>query len=379
MSHRLPDLRGSALLLAEGYLSTPFAKTTHALLRGPSRFEILGVVDSTHAEPGRPGDAREVLSPLGLDEGLGGGVPVYADVEDALRHLDEPPRGQTQCLVVGVAVPGGALTPALRQALETGARHGLCLVNCLHQLLTDDAEIVRLAEEHGARLVDVRKPPPVRDLAFWSGEILDLKIPRVPVLGIDCTVGKRTTATLLHHELHRRGLRAELVTTGQTGWMMGYPHGFILDATANDFVSGELERAVLGAAESDPDVILIEGQSGLRNPSGPCGAELLLSAAAAGAFLQVVPGRPRFKGSKEDAHAHSLLRIPDVRSEVELIRAHGVPVWGLGVHTERLDPVAAEVERARLEEELGIPAVLPLSSRDAIRPLADALVRELGL
>lgn len=375
MGHHLPDLRGPALLLAEGYLATPFAKTTHALLRGPSRFEILGVVDSTHAEPGRPGDAGDVLSGLGLDEGLGRGIPVYAGVEDALRYLDGPP----ESLVVGVAVPGGALTPELRAALETGARHGMTLVNCLHQLLTDDAEIVRLAEKHGARLVDVRKPPPVRDLAFWSGEILDLAIPRVPVLGIDCAVGKRTTATLLHDELGRRGLRAEMVTTGQTGWMMGYPHGFILDATANDFVSGELERAVLGAAESDPDVILIEGQSSLRNPSGPCGAELLLSAAAAGAFLQVVPGRPLFKGSQDDAGVHPILRIPDVRSEVELIRAHGVDVWGIGVHTEGLEAEAAEAERARLEEELGMPAVLPLSGPDAIGPLADVLVRELGL
>ena len=78
------------------------------------------------------------------------------------------------------------------------------------------------------------------------------------------------------------GIHTELIYTGQTGWMQGARFGFVLDATPNDFVSGELEHAILACdAALSPDLIIIEGQSGLRNPSGPCGAELLLSAQAA--------------------------------------------------------------------------------------------------
>ena len=55
--------------------------------------------------------------------------------------------------------------------------------------------------------------------------------------------------------LRRRGLTAELVTTGQTGWLQGHRYGFILDATPNDFVTGELERhvgdAVHGIGQGD--------------------------------------------------------------------------------------------------------------------------------
>ena len=35
------------------------------------------------------------------------------------------------------------------------------------------------------------------------------------------------------------------ITSGQTGWMQGGKYGFILDSTVNDFVSGELEKAIV--------------------------------------------------------------------------------------------------------------------------------------
>ena len=59
-----------------------------------------------------------------------------------------------------------------------------------------------------------------------------------------------------------------MIYTGQTGWMQGYSHGFIFDATPNDFVSGEIERVVLECVDVyKPDLILLDGQSSLRNPS----------------------------------------------------------------------------------------------------------------
>ena len=83
-----------------------------------------------------------------------------------------------------------------------------------------------------------------------------------------------------------------MVYTGQTGWLQGYPHGFIFDATPNDFVCGELEGAILECArELEPEVIFIEGQAALRNPAGPCGSEMIISAGASGVILQHAPAR----------------------------------------------------------------------------------------
>ena len=44
---------------------------------------------------------------------------------------------------------------------------------------------------------------------------------------------------------------------------------------------------------------MLEGQSSLRNPAGPCGAEFLLSGNARGVILQHVPFRTYFEDLEE--------------------------------------------------------------------------------
>jgi hypothetical protein len=36
-----------------------------------------------------------------------------------------------------------------------------------------------------------------------------------------------------------------MIYTGQTGWMQGSKYGFIFDTTLNDFISGEIEHAIV--------------------------------------------------------------------------------------------------------------------------------------
>jgi uncharacterized NAD-dependent epimerase/dehydratase family protein len=271
----------------------------------------------------------------------------------ALGTLRRPP----DWLVVGVAVHGGKLPDGLRAPIIAGVRRGIGIVNGLHQLLSEDPEIADLAAHCGVQLIDIRKPKRFSELRAWHGEALTLEVPRLAVLGTDCALGKRTTATCLLAGLRDRGIAVELVTTGQTGWLQGHPYGFVLDATPNDFVSGELERAVVACAnEASPELILIEGQSALRNPGGPCGAELVLSAGARGVVLQHAPGRPFFDGAERIG-----ARIPTVESEVELIeRYYGARVLGLALNGENLTEAALRTEAARLEAVLRRPVAMPL-------------------
>lgn len=347
-------LNGTALLLTGGLLETSDAKTAHGLIRGPSRFALLGVVDRACA--GR--DAGEVI------DGRARELPCFADLDAALGALKAPP----DWLVVGVAVHGGRLPEALRAPIVEGVRHGIGLVNGLHQLLGDDPQIADLAAKSGAQIIDIRRPKRFAELRSWHGEALTLKVPRVAVLGTDCALGKRTTATCLLAGLRGRGLDVELVTTGQTGWLQGHAFGFVLDSTPNDFVCGELERAVVACAkEAEPELILIEGQSALRNPGGPCGAELMLSAGARGVVLQHAPGRECFDGAEWVG-----ARIPDLESEVELIeRFYGAHVLGIALNGEKLTEAALRAEAARLAAELGRPVSMPLLDGGA--PLFDAL------
>ena len=90
-------------------------------------------------------------------------------------------------------------------------------------------------------------------------------------------------------------IKAEMIYTGQTGWLQGGEYGFIFDTTLNDFISGEIEHAVVTCwKEAKPDVIMIEGQSALRNPSGPCGSEFLVSGNARYTILVHAPKRVYF-------------------------------------------------------------------------------------
>ena len=339
-------MKKSAVVLTNGLFDTAFAKTAHGLVRGPSRYRLLGIIDG----PGSTGGERDAGEML---DGRRRTIPMFASLASALERLAEKP----DYCVVGVATVGGVLPPEVRGDLLAAVEDGISLVNGLHQLLADDDELASTARRTGAELIDLRRTRPVKELRFWSGQVLQVATPRVAVIGTDCAIGKRTTAGLLLQALRDRGTRTELVYTGQTGWLQGFPHGFILDATPNDFVSGELERAILDCQqETDPELILLEGQAALRHPAGPCGSELILSGGAAGVILQHAPGRQFF----EDLDAEGC-ESPALAEEILLIRLLGADVWAVSLNTAGLQPGQASEIQRQLSEELGLPIVLPLN------------------
>ena len=331
--------RQKAIVLTNGYLHTPFAKTCHGLLRGSDRFEVMTVIDSEH--PGA--DAGVIMDGKAL------GIPVFADVSAAMDHLGN----SVKTCVMGVATAGGYLPDSIRTGLENAIRHGLSVVSGLHTFLSDDPGLSALAAKNGVSITDVRKPRPRSELKFWSGEIYQVHTPKIAVLGMDCAVGKRTTCRFVMEMCRSKGIKTEMIYTGQTGWMQGYPHGFIFDSTVNDFIGGEVERAIVECArESKPELILIEGQSALRNPSGPCGAEFLLSGNAKGVILQHVPGRKHY----EDTPA----LLPTVESEIALIQSYGSEVLAVTLNEENMSEAEMLACQQELQQKLDLPVVRPL-------------------
>lgn len=335
-------MRPTAVLYTHEYFRTPFAKTAHGLVRGPSRFEIVALVDRVSAGK----DAG-----LELD-GRPRGIPTFATLAETFERLPRRP----DYVVVGIATSGGVLPPSMKPLLLDAVERGVGLVNGLHEFLSEDAEFAAAAARSGARIVDVRKPKPRRELHFWSGAIRGVRAPRIAVLGTDCALGKRTTCHVLAQACREAGIAAAIVHTGQTGWLQGIQHGFVLDTTPNDFVSGELEHAVVQCdRELAPAVILLEGQSGLLNPSGPCGSELLLSAESRGVVLQHAPGR-RFHEDQE----HLENEIAPLGKQVALIGMYGARVLAISLNDEGLAPGAREAARAAVERDTGLPAFWPL-------------------
>jgi len=203
----------------------------------------------------------------------------------------------------------------------------------------------------GVTILDIRRPRDKKDLRMFSGRIATVDCPRIAVLGTDGAIGKRTTATILTQALNDRGIKAVLVSTGQTGLIQGGRYGVALDAIPCQFCSGEMESTVVEAFEGeDPDVIIIEGQGALSHPAYLSSTFILRGARPDAAILQHAPAR-RMLGDFPDVPA------PTPLSEIALLRAFaGVEVIGLTINHE--DMTDAEVSAAIVlyELELGIPA-----------------------
>ncbi|MEZ4749109.1 MAG: DUF1611 domain-containing protein [Bdellovibrionota bacterium] len=337
---------GPAIVLASKALHTINAKTAHGLLRYSARFQIQAVVDSDHAGEAASRFLAGTESP----------VPIVPSVEQALAL------GPAKYALVGVATHGGVLPDALRADILDSLGSGLTLVNGLHRFLGEEAVFLEAASNSDAEIIDIRKPKPRSQLHFWSGKIFDVKAPRLAVLGMDCAIGKRTTARILVEACRGAGLRTEMIYTGQTGWMQGGNYGFILDSVPNDFVSGELEHAISSCdADLSPELIVLEGQSSLQNLSGPCGAELLLSGQAKGVVLQHAPGRKFLEGYEKQGFAY-----PKLQTEAELIRLYGSRLVAISINPQHLTKDEAAEVRQQLEREMGVPVLDPFAESERL-------------
>jgi uncharacterized NAD-dependent epimerase/dehydratase family protein len=229
---------------------------------------------------------------------------------------------------------------------------GLNVDSGLHDYLSDDPELAALARARGCRIRDVRKPPPIRDLHFFSGKIEEVKCLRIAVLGTDSAIGKRTTAAILTNALTGEGVSSVMIGTGQTAWMQGVRYGIVLDSLVNDFVSGEIEHAVWSAwTKEKPEVIVVEGQGSLLNPACPGGFEILAAARPQGIVLQHAPARKEYDGFP----GFPLHPLSTQIQALELIS--GKPVIAIAINHENVDPERLDPLCREISEASGLPAV----------------------
>ncbi len=326
---------GKAIVYCQGAFNTPNGKTAHGLVRFTHRYEVLGVIDGNYAGQ----DSGEVL------DNRPNGIPVYADFAAAIAaHPD------AEYLVVGLAPDGGRLPEAARDTLARALEAGLHLDSGLHDFLSNDARLAGLAREKGLRIRDVRKTPDRDTLHFFSGDIEEVDCLKLAVLGTDSAIGKRTTAWLLVHGLRDAGRKAEMIGTGQTGWMQGAKYSMIMDSCINDFVAGEIEHAVVSAYRNEsPDAIVIEGQGSLMNPAYPGGFEILAAGRPDFVILQHAPTRKEYDGFPG-------YRLHSVTEQIEAIRVvSGREVIAVTLNHEGLTDGEIDAACAAVTEETGLP------------------------
>lgn len=329
-----------ALILCEGNLNHPTGKTARGLVRYSRKFRIVGVIDSTCA--GR--DAGEVV------DGRRRNIPVFASIDEAFTALGTP-----HALIVGVATVGGRLPAEFREPVKHALMRGMEVYSGLHEFLSEDPEFSEIARRTGAKIFDIRKTPPLEKLHNYRNLASLIDAVRIPVLGTDSSVGKRTTAIELTEALNSMGVRTVFIATGQTGILQGAEYGVPLDSIRGDYMVGELENVIYTAYKNErPDVIVIEGQGSFSHPVYVCGTRAIISASRPSAIiLQHAPGR-KFR------HYDPSLKIPlpDLEEEIELLeRFSKSEVIAIGMNHENLRKDEIPKIKESIEMMVKVPVV----------------------
>jgi uncharacterized NAD-dependent epimerase/dehydratase family protein len=333
------------LVLAEGKSGDAhYGKTMRGVVRYGAH-PVVAVLDSEHA-----GETYE-------------GLPIVGSVNDALCF-------NPTTAIVGVATAGGRFPPAWRELLRSCVSNGLDLENGLHELLTNDQELVELAARHNVELRDLRKPP--EGLNVPTGENLEVPATIVLTVGSDCAIGKMTVSLELDREAQRRGIRSVFVPTGQTGIAIA-GWGISVDAVVSDFLAGAAERLVVEGHERGGEQLLwVEGQGALSHPAYSGVTLGLIHGSAPHAFVLChKAGTTEVEGFP----GHPLLPLAEL---VALHEAISLPVRkakvaAVALNTHGLDEDEARAAIAAAEVETGLTADDPV--RFGAGRLLDAVLR----
>jgi len=333
--HEQPS-RPTAVVYCEANFGRIDGKTANGLVRHSERYEIVAVIDSTTAGI----DAGSVLD----DEP--NGIPVHEDLEATVSGVGPTP----EFFIVGVAPASGFMDDVDRAVVLDAMQRGMHIVNGLHEFLNDDPEFAASAAAHGVDIVDVRRPRAKKDLRMWTGRIHEVTCPRIAVLGTDGAIGKRTTATVLTRALNEHGIKAVMVSTGQTGLIQGAKYGVALDAIPAQFCAGELEATVVEAFEAEsPDVIIVEGQGALSHPTYMSSTFVLRGACPAGVVLQHAPARTVLSD-------FPAVPMPAPASEIALIETFAdTRVIGVTINHEHMTDAEVSAAIVLYERALGLP------------------------
>ena len=151
--------------------------------------------------------------------------------------------------------------------------------------------------------------------------------------------------------MQRRGVDAKFVATGQTGILVE-GDGCPIDCVVADFVSGAVEKQIL--ANQHREVLFVEGQGSIAHPRySAVTLGILHGCQPQGMILCYEAGRQ---------YVHSMEHVP-LKPLAELIAAYETMaglmlparVIGVAMNSRNLSDQAAEAERERVRNDLGIP------------------------
>lgn len=287
-----------------------------------------------------------------------------ADVKVADMDLAAAKASGAKTLVVGVANRGGTISSAWKRVLIEALAEGFDIASGLHNLLSDEPDLVAVAREYGRELHDVRIPSvnyPIANGIKRSGK-------RCLAVGTDCSAGKMYTALAMDSEMKQRGLKSSFRATGQTGILVT-GDGVPLDAVIADFMAGAVEW--LTPDNDDDHWDMIEGQGSLFHVSYSGVTMALIHGGQPDALiLSHEPTRTHMRGLPSYS-LPTLETLRDTALPLARVANPKAEVVGISVNTAALGEDEALQCLADIEKRMGLPTVDPF--RQGAGRLCDAL------
>ncbi|MEF8974444.1 MAG: DUF1611 domain-containing protein [Haloarcula sp.] len=276
------------------------------------------------------------------------------DVQDAPIVASMADAPEVDALVIGISPIGGEFDESWRPDVRTALERGCDVYSGLHDFLADDEEFARLAEEHGAELHDLRRPP--EDLTVAAGTAGSVDATVVTTVGTDCSTGKMTASFEIRDAARERGLDAAVVPTGQTGIAIS-DRGIVIDRVIADYAAGAVERLVEEAEAAD--LLVVEGQGALAHPAYSGVTTSILHGSAPDALVMC------HEAGREAIHGYESFDIPPLPEYVDIYERLAAPVSDASVvagmlNTRHLDDDAAADAVAGYSETLDAPATDPV-------------------
>jgi uncharacterized NAD-dependent epimerase/dehydratase family protein len=270
-------------------------------------------------------------------------------------------------VIVGVAPMGGQIPEHWVPQLAKLAAAGLNIAAGLHSKLVDNPDLLAAAKSGGAKLIDVRIPPP--GIPIGDGRLRSGK--RVLMVGTDCAVGKKYSALAMHRELERRGVKTTFRATGQTGIMIA-GEGIPVDAVVADFISGAAQ--VLSPDNDHDHWDVIEGQGSLLNPSYSGVSLGLLHGSQPDAII-LCHDAERL-AIDESGGDYPIPQLDEVIDDALRLARRTRPACfcaGVSVNTSNMNDFDRDNYLSKLQSELGLPCVDPVAI--GMSPIATFLLK----
>jgi uncharacterized NAD-dependent epimerase/dehydratase family protein len=282
--------------------------------------------------------------------------------------IEEARAAGAKTFVIGAVNAGGVLPESWIGSVVEAIRAGMDVASGLHDRLSAFPAIRAAAEEHGAKLHDVRHA----DRVFATGKGMRRPGMRILTVGTDCSIGKKYAALALEKEMTKRGYDAEFCATGQTGVLIA-GRGIAIDAVVADFISGAVEWIAPAAAEDHWQII--EGQGSLFHPSFAGVTLGLLHGAQPDAFVVChEPTRQTMRGVKHPLP--SIAAVIDTTIALGRLTNPDIRPVGIAINTSALGAEAAERCLAEAAAAHGLPAVDPI--RTGVGPIVDRIAALYG-